>query len=111
MCLSGDLVALLLPPDATRADIQRATNQLGLDKPLWTLYLIFKNNLAHLDFGTSIHLRQPTFTIALERLLATIELASAALFVVVVVAVLIGVLAAMKPYSLRPSQPTSIPFS
>ncbi len=99
MHLSGDPVALLLPQDATRADIERVTHQLGLDKPLWTQYVIFMANLARLDFGTSIHLRQPAFLLALERLPATFELAAAAFFLAVVVAIPIGILAAMKPYS------------
>lgn len=99
MHLSGDPVTLLLPQDATRADIERVTHQLGLDKPLWTQYLIFLNNLAHFNFGTSIHLRQPAFAMAMERLPATFELAAAAFLLAVVVAVPIGVLAAMKPYS------------
>jgi peptide/nickel transport system permease protein len=99
MHLSGDPVALLLPQDATRADIERVTHQLGLDKPLWTQYAIFMANLARLDFGTSIHLRQPAFSLALERLPATFELAAAAFLLAVAVAVPIGVLAAMKPYS------------
>ena len=99
MHLSGDPVTLLLPQDATRADIDRVTHQLGLDKPLWTQYVIFMANLARLDFGTSIHLRQPAFALALERLPATFELAAAAFCLAVAVAVPIGVLAAMKPYS------------
>ncbi|HSB80478.1 MAG TPA: ABC transporter permease [Candidatus Methylomirabilis sp.] len=99
MHLSGDPVTLLLPQDATRADIERVTHQLGLDKPLWTQYVIFMANLARLDFGTSIHLRQPAFNLALERLPATFELAAAAFCLAVAVAVPIGVLAAMKPYS------------
>jgi peptide/nickel transport system permease protein len=99
MHLSGDPVTLLLPQDATRADIERVTQQLGLDKPLWTQYVIFLGNLTRLDFGTSIHLRQPAIAIALERLPATFELAAAAFLLAVVVAVPIGVLSAMKPYS------------
>ncbi len=99
MHLSGDPVTLMLPQDATRADIERVTHQLGLDKPLWIQYGIFLRNLTRFDFGISIHLRQPAFALALERLPATFELAAAAFLLAVVVAVPIGVLAAMKPYS------------
>ncbi len=100
MRLSGDPVTLLLPQDATQADVERISHQLGLDRPLWTQYLIFLTNLSRLDFGTSIHLRQPAFNIAVERLPATLELAAAAFVFAVVVALPIGVLTARKPYSL-----------
>jgi ABC-type dipeptide/oligopeptide/nickel transport system permease component len=99
MRLSGDPVTLLLPQDATKADVERVTHQLGLDKPLWTQYLIFLGNLTRLDFGTSIHLRQPAFNIVVERLPATLELAAAAFVFAVAFALPIGVLAARRPNS------------
>ena len=99
MRLSGDPVSLLLPPDATREDVERISHQLGLDKPLIVQYAIFMTNLSHLDFGRSIHLRQPAWDVAMERVPATLELAAAAFLLAVVVAIPIGVLAAMKPYS------------
>jgi len=99
MRLSGDPVTLLLPPDATQADYARISHELGLDQPMWVQYGIFISNMTHLDFGQSIHLRQPAFQVAMERLPATIELASAAFLLAVIVAIPVGVLAAMKPYS------------
>ena len=99
MRLSGDPVTLLLPPDATQADYARISHELGLDQPMWVQYGIFISNMTHLDFGQSIHLRQPAFQVAMERLPATIELATAAFLLAVIVAIPVGVLAAMKPYS------------
>lgn len=99
MRLSGDPVTLLLPPDATQADYERISHQLGLDQPLWIQYGIFIGNMLHLDFGNSIFMRQPAFQVALERLPATIELATASFVLAVAVAIPVGVLAAMKPYS------------
>ena len=99
MRLSGDPVTLLLPPDATQADYARISHQLGLDQPLWIQYGIFIGNMLHLDFGNSIFMRQPAFQVALERLPATIELATASFVLAVAVAIPVGVLAAMKPYS------------
>lgn len=99
MRLSGDPVTLLLPPDATQADYARISHQLGLDQPLWIQYGIFIGNMLHLDFGNSIFMRQPAFQVALERLPATVELATASFVLAVAVAIPVGVLAAMKPYS------------
>src|SRR5512143_924191 len=100
MRLSGDPVTLLLPPDATQADHDRISHQLGLDQPLWVQYAIFMTNVTHLDFGDSIHMRQPASQVAMERLPATIELAAAAFLVAVLIALPIGVFSAMKPYGI-----------
>ncbi len=100
MRLSGDPVTLLLPQDATPEDHARISHQLGLDQPMWVQYGIFMSNLAHLEFGRSIHLREPAIQVAMERLPATVELATAAFLLAVVVAVPVGILAAVKPYSI-----------
>jgi len=78
MRLSGDPVMLLLPQDATQEDIARVSHQLGLDQPLHVQYEIFMVSLLRLDFGQSIHFRQPALQVALERVPATLELATAA---------------------------------
>src|SRR5512133_3804354 len=57
-------------------------------------------NVTHLDFGDSIHMRQPAFQVAMERLPATIELAAAAFLLAVIIALPIGVFSAMKPYGI-----------
>lgn len=101
MRLSGDPVSLLLPEDASPEDVAWMRRHLGLDTPLWVQYGIFLGNLARLDFGQSIHLRQPAFQVALERVPATVELALVAFLLAVAVAVPLGILAAMKPYSLQ----------
>jgi peptide/nickel transport system permease protein len=100
MRLSGDPVMLLLPQDATQEDIARVSHQLGLDRPLHVQYGIFLVNLLRLDFGQSIHFRQPAIQVALERVPATLELATAAFLWAITIAVPIGVIAAMKPYSI-----------
>jgi len=99
MRLSGDPVTLMLPQDARPEDIERVRQQLGLDKSLLEQYQIFMTNVLHLDFGQSINFRQSAFAVAWERVPATLELAGAAFLWAVVVAIPIGVLAAMKPYS------------
>src|SRR4029450_10900352 len=74
MRLSGDPVPLLLPPDAPHSEILRVRRELGLDKPIPVQYVVFLSNLAHGDFGRSIHFRQPAFDVVRGYLPATIEL-------------------------------------
>ncbi len=39
----------------------RVRRELGLDQPIPVQYVIFLSNLAHGDFGRSIHFREPAF--------------------------------------------------
>jgi peptide/nickel transport system permease protein len=93
--LSGDPTALLMPPDAPPQAIEAMRTALGLDRPLWTQYLIFASNALVGDFGTSYRWQQPALTLVLDRLPATIELAVAALLFSVSLAVPLGILSAV----------------
>jgi peptide/nickel transport system permease protein len=94
--MTGDPVAIMLPPDATaqQADAFRAA--LGLDKPLLTQYLIYMSNLFRFDFGVSLRYYAPALGLILERMPATVQLASAALILSLLVAIPSGILAALK---------------
>lgn len=94
--LSGDPSYLMLPPDATEADRVRFQHDLGLDRPLYVQYAVFLKKAAQGDFGRSLRYHQAALPLILERLPATLELAVAALFVSLVVAIPAGVLAGIK---------------
>jgi peptide/nickel transport system permease protein len=96
MRLSGDPVPLLLPPDAPIAEMNRVRRELGLDRPLPVQYAVFLTNTLKLDFGRSLHFRQPSFTVVLGYIPATLELGLTAFFLAALVAVPIGLLSAMK---------------
>ncbi|HKS15572.1 MAG TPA: ABC transporter permease, partial [Pseudomonas sp.] len=52
--LAGDPVLLLVPENASLADIQMLRHSLGFDRPLSVQYLEFLVRAAHLDLGTSL---------------------------------------------------------
>ena len=81
------------PRPETVAEVRR---QLGLDEPLAVQYLSFLGQTARLDFGRSFRYRQPALPLVLQRLPTTLQLAAAAVVVAVVVAVPLGVLAAVR---------------
>ena len=82
----GNPIAMMLPPGATGADIAHLEAMYGLDKSIPQQFVIWLLAVLHGDFGTSISLRQPVLGLVLSSLPATLELASMAL----VIAVLIG---------------------
>lgn len=94
--LTGDPVAIMLPPDATVQQINAFRAALGLDRPWLTQYTIYMSNLLRFDFGESLRYHAPALGLILERLPATIQLASAALILSLIVAIPGGILAALK---------------
>jgi peptide/nickel transport system permease protein len=98
--LSGDPAVLLLPQEASVEDVMRLRQDLGLDDPLLLQYLRFLGNSVLGNFGESLRHREPAMALVRSHLWATLELSFAAFFVAAVVAVPIGVLAAVKPNSL-----------
>lgn len=94
--VTGDPVALLLSDFATEEDKQRITEQLGLDKSLPEQYGIFLWNAMHGDLGNSVRgARQPALDLVLERLPASIRLASLSVLVGVLVGLPFGVFSVM----------------
>ena len=97
----GDPVALLLPEYSTEADKIRLTEQLGLDKSLPEQYAIFMGNALQGDLGNSIRgARAPALDLVLERVPASLMLASIAVLISALIGLPLGVMAAVKRGSL-----------
>jgi len=82
----GDPIAMMLPPGASQADIDRLRALYGLDKSIVEQFFIWLSGVMHGEFGTSISLRQDVLSLVLGRLPATLELSIVAL----IIAILIG---------------------
>lgn len=95
--LSGDPVVLMLPEDATRAQIDQLRTHLGLDRPIMEQYFIFLGQLIQGDFGESLrYTNQAVLPLVLERLPATLQLSSAALLIAVLISLPAGIIAALN---------------
>lgn len=70
--------------------------RLGLDKPFLVQYVTWLGNCLHGDFGTSYSLNKPVADLMLVRLWPTIKLSLASLLLMLVVAVPLGMLAAVR---------------
>ena len=92
---TGNPALLLLPPDATAADIAAVTAQLGLDKPLPEQYAIFVTRAIQGDFGTSIQLHRPVADLVADRLPNSIKLGALAFMFAVLIGIPLGMLAAL----------------
>jgi peptide/nickel transport system permease protein len=92
----GDPVQAMLGESASPRDIEQLRSKLGLNRPLYAQYVNFMRNAAIGDLGTSLRTNQPVSTIIAERMPATFELAAAAMIVALVIAIPLGVLAAVR---------------
>ena len=98
--LTGDPTLLLLPEDATAADIRRLRHALGLDKSWPVQYWIFVSNAIQGDFGHSIKGQIPVGDVIKERLPYSLRLGAASLLITVIIALPLGVLAAVNKDSM-----------
>lgn len=96
----GDPVETLIAPDATAAERAQVVASLGLDKPLWQQFVTFLWNAMHGDLGQSFVFNQPSISLILDRLPATLELTLTALFIALTVGIPLGLLSGLKPNSI-----------
>ncbi|MBX3140503.1 MAG: ABC transporter permease [Trueperaceae bacterium] len=94
--LTGSPAALLLPPDAGRAQVEALTQRLGLDQPLHVQYWRFLTNALRGDFGNSLRQGRPAIQVVAERVPATALLGLTALALSVLVAVPVGTFTAVR---------------
>jgi peptide/nickel transport system permease protein len=95
----GDPVLLLLPQNAGKEEYERYHKLLGLDKPIYVQYWKFASRAVVGDFGTSWYTSTPAFKLVLERMPPTLYLTTAGLVMALLIALPLGILAALKRHS------------
>lgn len=88
------------PRGMDQETIERLREQLGLNDPLPVQYLRYLGNLLRGDMGKSLTTKTPVLDEILARLPATIQLTIASMIVVVMVAIPLGIVSAVKRGSL-----------
>lgn len=96
----GDPVSMMASPEATELDRAAIRASFGLDKPLLQQYAIFMAHALRFDFGRSFLTGQPAMALILERMPATLELATVAMLLSVIVGVPLGIWAGLKPQAI-----------
>lgn len=97
----GDPARMILGEAATEAAKEELREQLGLNDPFIVQYLkYFKNMVFHGDLGTSYYTKRPVLTEIMVVVPNTIILAVVATILASVFGVLMGVISAVRRYSL-----------
>jgi peptide/nickel transport system permease protein len=92
----GDPAVVIAGDNASAAEVARIRTQLGLDRPLIEQFWVWLVRLLHGDLGQSIYSNLPVARLILQRVGPTLALATSTLVVSVLIAVLLGVIAAVR---------------
>jgi len=95
--ITGDPASLMVSRYASPEEIEALRQELGFNRPLLVQFGDFLANAVKGDFGRSFRYRQPAMQLVLQRIPATVELASAALLMAILMGVTIGILGGTNP--------------
>src|SRR5207253_6542761 len=93
---TGDALQLILPMSASEEDYANARQYLGLDRSYVEQYLSFVGKALTGDFGNSLRARRPVIELIRDRLPNSLRLAGFAVRVSLLMALPLGVLAAVR---------------
>ncbi len=98
--LPGDPAQAMAGVHATQEYVAQVRRQLGLDQPLHIQYGRFMAGLLRGDLGISIRTGLPVSREVWSRLIPTLELTGVSLALATLVGIGVGVVSAVKPYSI-----------
>ena len=94
--LSGDPATLMIGDHWTAEQIANFREYMGYDRPLLVQYGEYLGRVVRGDFGVSVRQQIPVTRLIMERFPATLQLAGLALVIIVVVAIPVGVVSAVR---------------
>jgi peptide/nickel transport system permease protein len=106
----GPLAAYLEDPDVRPEDVDRLEHQLGLDQPLSVQYLRWLFRFVQGDWGYSFTSKRSVLELVSSRLWNTVYLMGSAMGVALLVAVPVGIISAVKQYSVIDYLATALAF-
>lgn len=96
----GDVARLMLPVDASYEQYLQMRRQIGADDPIYVQFGRYLAELARGDFGISLWQDVPAMDLVVARFWPTAYLTFATLSFSILVALIVGVVAALKPGSI-----------
>ncbi len=108
---TGDpLAAYTVDASLTADDIARLKAKYGLDQPVPIQYMNWLKNMATGNWGTSYFTRENVVDMFLERLPNTLILFAVSYVIILVVALMLGILTAVRQYSIFDYTVTALSF-
>ena len=94
--LPGDPATALAGEDHDPNVIAYLRAKFHLDEPLYMRYFYWANGALHGDLGESVRIQKPVVDLILEKLPVTVQLASMAIVIAIIVGVSAGIVSAVK---------------
>lgn len=96
----GDPVQMMVGDNVNPAEIEQIRAQLGLDAPIYVQYVRWLLPMLSGDFGRSLRAQDTVLNVIMQGLPVTIQLAVMSLALATIIGITMGVLAAVRQYSL-----------
>src|SRR5262249_23070103 len=111
----GDPITAMLDPlemrQMTKAEVEARRAELGLNQPIPVRYVLWLNQTVRGNLGYSIQERRPVGEMILEKLPASMAFSVPSIVLPMTLAVALGVLSALRQYSIFDSATTARPLS
>lgn len=95
--ITGDPAALMMPRESTADEVEAFREKMGFNDPLAVQFLRFISGAVVGDFGNSLHFKTPAMPLVLQRLPATVQLATIGLLMAVIAGIPIGLIGGFNP--------------
>jgi len=96
----GDPARLMLGESASNHDVEALREEMGLNDNFFVRYLNYMKDAVQGDFGVSYRSKVPVFNELFARFPSTLKLAFGATVIMVIVGLPIGIISAVKQYSI-----------
>ena len=98
--VSGDPVSLMVSRNTSPEQLERLREEMGFNRPMIVQFAEFATDAIRGDFGISVRHKQPAMKLILGRLPATVELATVALLMSMIIGTTLGLLGGSNPGSI-----------
>lgn len=98
--ITGDPAALMMPRESSPQQIEAFREKMGFNDPILVQFSRFLKGAVRGDFGASLHFKTPAMPLVLERLPATVQLASTGLLMAIIIGIPIGLVGGFTPGSI-----------
>lgn len=98
--IPGDPASAMLGPQASVDEIQRLTEEMGLNESYGKQYIKYLQNVVKGDFGRSYSYNDTVLHLIMSRLPKTLLISLTSLIVAILISIPLGIISAVKQYSI-----------
>jgi peptide/nickel transport system permease protein len=97
--ITGDPARLMMPREASAEAVEAFRESMGFNRPILVQFADYFTGVLVGDFGKSLHFKTSALDLVLERLPATVQLASVALLIAMFIGIPFGLIGGFNPGS------------